>query len=85
MGEDGAADSDLWPADPGGLPHIIAILSVHTHGAVHDNEFDSVPLAPGIHAVRIPTCFGDDCSLSGPDKVGKCSRKYADRSQGYHI
>jgi hypothetical protein len=85
MGEDGAADSDIWPADPGGLPHVIAILSVHTHGAVHDNQFDSVPLAPGIRGIRIPTCFGDTCPRSGPDEVGNCSRRYADRSQGYHI
>jgi hypothetical protein len=54
MGEDVAADSDLWPADPGGLPHDIAILSVHTHGAVHDNEFDNFSLAPWVRAIRIP-------------------------------
>ena len=85
MGEDGAADSDLWPADTGGLPHVIAILSVHTHGAVHDNEFDNFSLAPWVRAIRIPACFGNTCPRSGPDEVGNRSRKYADRSQGYHI
>ena len=85
MDIDGATDSDIWPANPGSPPHVIAILGVYTHGAVHHTEFDSVPSAPGFCAVRIPTCFGNACYRNRLDEVGNRRHKYADRRQGYHF
>ena len=85
MDADGATDSDIWPSNPGCPPHVIALLNLHPHGAAHNTEFDSVPLALGFCAVRIPTCFGNACYRNRLDEVGNRRHKHADRRQGYHF
>ena len=85
MDEDGATDSNIWPANPGCPPHVIALLGVHPHGAVHLAHLASFPLDPGIRAVRIPTCFGDTYYRSGPDEVGDRCHKYGHRRQRHHF